>query len=441
MNRLPVIATLLVVCVSWACGSTTDSPDGVGPDVPGDSIPPVDAIDAALDVAADTGDAADDIDDVFQGNDPGDSAGPGDIPGEFFLPDVPLGPAFHQTGLIVPADSIGCVDDDGNPSEDCNHHGSSVWVTADGTVIAVWYHGKGEKSKDSAVLWAKRPAGGDWQDWEVLYDLPDHAEGNPVFWVNDRTGVWHLFFITLFGPTWNDGQIRMITSSDEGANWSDVTVLREEHHWMIRNKPIRMSNGEVLLPCYDESLYTPTFMVSGDDFQTSGDQIDMGENLLLTVNQIQPTVLERTDRTLVALMRNSNSYVPQYAWEMTSTDFGRTWSEPSASPIPNGNHSNEMIRLRSGRWAIAFNNSLGSRYPLSVALSEDEGLTWTVVADVRDDCPSPGACSYGYPSIAQDPTDDTLWISYTHNRQTIGWVHVSERWILEKGDAFEAVAE
>jgi predicted neuraminidase len=63
------------------------------------------------------------------------------------------------------------------------------------------------------------------------------------------------------------------------------------------------------------------------------------------------------------------------------------------------------------------------------------------VADVRDDCPSPGACSYGYPSIAQDPTDDTLWISYTHNRQTIGWVHVSERWILEKGDAFEAVAE
>lgn len=351
-----------------------------------------------------------------------------DAPDDADLPDVFAEKPFVEFGEIVAPNMIDCVTDDGVTTRNCNHHGSSVWVTKDQTVVAVWYQGAGEKSLDSRILWAKRPAGQDWTDWKVLYDLTDHAEGNPVFWVNDVTGDWHLFYVTLFGPTWNDGQIRMITSTDEGKTWSAPMVLREEHKWMTRNKPIRMTNGEILLPTYDERLYTPTFMISDNDFTTTPLEIDMGEYLFFHINEIQPSVIERRDGTIVAIMRNTNEDVDHYAWKITSTDFGRTWSLPETTPIPNNGHSNEMIKLADGRWAITFNNNLMDRYPVSIALSGDEGQTWDIVANVRDDCPDT-SCSYGYPSIAQDPVDQSLWVTYTHNRETVGWVHVNEAWL------------
>ena len=373
---------------------------------------------------------------------PSDTVTPEVTPGEVAQTDTtpaPPPPALLRRGLVLPEDSIPCVTDDGESSDSCNHHGSSVTVTDDGTVLVTWYHGHREKSLDSKILWARLPPDAEeFEHWEVLYDEPERAQGNPVLWINDQTGDWQLFFITLFGPTWNDGQIKMITSADRGATWSPPAVLREELNWMVRNKPIRLSNGELLLPCYDEFLYTPTFLVSGDDFASSWEEIDMffaDPPAVGLIGKIQPTVLERDDNTLVALMRNENEQAEQRAWQFTSSDQGRTWSEASLSAVPNCGNSMEMIELRSGAWIIVFNNSHQRRFPLSVALSDDQGRTWSAVADIQAECPVE-RCSFGYPSIAQNPVDETIWVTYTHNRRAIGWVQLNERFVRESSSTF-----
>lgn len=361
-----------------------------------------------------------------------DDFGPLDVGETESIAPEPL----YEKGLIAPVDSIPCFHHgSGQEAQDCNHHGSSVSVQPDGTVLAVWYHGVAEKSKDSRILISRRPAGGGWSLPEVLFDDPDFAEGNPVIWVRED-GELYLFFVTILGENWPDAEVRLITSADSGVSWSPVKVLRKEWNWMVRNHPLRLSTGELLLPCYDEKFYSSSFMYSADDFGADWEEsVVDGEWLFEHLSQIQPSVIEREDGTLYALLRNTSNGLPRTAWQMTSGDMGRTWSPQSPSEVPNDDNSLEMLELASGRVMVVFNNTPSGRFPLAGALSDDEARTWSAVATLNDDCEGTG-CSYGYPSLAQDPTDGSVWVTYTHNRGSIGWVHVNEPWMLQQKDAF-----
>jgi len=377
---------------------------------------------------ADGGDGGTDVPDLRDASPDADVA----------LPDLtPSEPVFER-GDILPPDSLPCVNlDTGEETFHCNHHGSSVAVTADGTVLAVWYHGLGEKSKDSRIVWSRRPHGGDFGPVEVLYDNPGLAEGNPAIWIRED-GTFYLFFVTIFGESWNDAKILLIRSTDGGKSWTGPQVIREEWGWMVRNHPVRMSNGELLLPAYSEILYAPAFLISTDDFVKEWLQVspdDDAEFLINHLGQIQPAVVERTDHTLFAINRDTNAS-HKMAFEMTSADFGRTWTPGVQSQIPNDNTGIDMTRLASGRLVLAFNNTTSGRYPLSAALSEDDGLTWNAIADLDGPCEDPGGCSHGYTSVAQDPTDLSIWITFTDERATIGWVHLNEPWLLQQKGAF-----
>jgi predicted neuraminidase len=35
--------------------------------------------------------------------------------------------------------------------------------------------------------------------------------------------------------------------------------------------------------------------------------------------------------------------------------------------------------------------------------------------------------------VVQNTRDGTIWASYTHNRETIGWVHFNEAWLKQGG--------
>jgi hypothetical protein len=419
---LPVVLALAMLP---GCGGRggTDAGADAPPDLPGD-LPadvPGDVPDAPADLAADT---------------PADL--PPDTPADPGRDLPPLPPVF-EAGLVAPLDSIPCTDDAGNPTNSCNHHGSSVAVDPDGTVLAVWYSGRGEYSPDSRIVWSRLPPGVPraWTPWETLFDEPDIPEGNPVIHVDDRTGEWWMFFVTVHGTSWNDGILRMIRSADRGAHWSAPVTLRDEKNWMFRNRPIRLSNGEVLVPCYDETLFVPTYLVSADGFTKAWEQVSPPEDRLIqALGQIQPTVIERPDASLFALMRNGNVLCRGAGIEVTSTDRGRTWSDPACSAVPNPGGAMEMTRLPSGAVALAFDNSPTDRQPLAVALSDDHGATWAAVGNVLDACDG-GSC--GYPSIAGDPTDGSAWVTYTHNRRTIGFVHVSEAWVRQKNDALATI--
>ncbi|MCX7959052.1 MAG: hypothetical protein N3B13_08395, partial [Deltaproteobacteria bacterium] len=60
----------------------------------------------------------------------------------------------------------------------------------------------------------------------------------------------------------------------------------------------------------------------------------------------------------------------------------------------------------------------------------DEGHSFIALADINNECDKEGGCSYAYPSIIQDREDETIWVSYTHNRETIGFVHFNKEWLM-----------
>ena len=188
------------------------------------------------------------------------------------------------------------------------------------------------------------------------------------------------------------------------------------------------------------------------------------------------------DGSLVAVFR---SRWADHVYLTRSHDNGRSWDVPITSGLPNNNSSVQMTRLTNGHLAIVFNNvrakesterrlslydeiedgadegaSDGSeetsptaggsagegrtafwgtpRAPLSIAISEDGGRTWSRIRDLEV---GDGFCltnnssdarnrEYSYPSIKQTP-DGAIHIAYTYFRQRIKYVRIREDWVFK----------
>jgi Neuraminidase (sialidase) len=75
-------------------------------------------------------------------------------------------------------------------------------------------------------------------------------------------------------------------------------------------------------------------------------------------------------------------------YQATSQDGGQTWSPAAPSPLTAPESMARLIRLRSGRLLVVWNNVSSTtqqpRHPLVAALSADGGQTWgqpRVIAD------------------------------------------------------------
>mmetsp|Transcript_20318 Transcript_20318/g.48397 ORF Transcript_20318/g.48397 Transcript_20318/m.48397 type:complete len:136 (+) Transcript_20318:1256-1663(+) len=109
-----------------------------------------------------------------------------------------------------------------------------------------------------------------------------------------------------------------------------------------------------------------------------------------------------------------------------SGDGGRTWGRAYATKLPNNNSGLDVARLADGTLILAYNPVSGdwaARYPLRVALSKDNGETWSIYWDVETD---PG--EYSYPAIIpwEDPERGLGFsLTYTWMRRSIGFVSMS----------------
>jgi len=165
-----------------------------------------------------------------------------------------------------------------------------------------------------------------------------------------------------------------------------------------------------------------------------------------------------------------------------SMDYGRTWSDPVPTELPNNNSSIQFVTLNKGHLALVFNNISATkdtarraslydeiedeneeaipvvqpaipanikvdkqgrkafwgtpRAPMSIALSEDDGKTWNSIRDVEIGdgyCMSNNSTEkrnreFSYPSIKQT-ADGKIHVAFTYFRQTIKYVQIDEAWI------------
>ncbi|MFI7703120.1 exo-alpha-sialidase [Nonomuraea sp. NPDC049480] len=320
---------------------------------------------------------------------------------------------------------------------------ASTLAVVDGAPVVAWFAGTREGTPDNRVRIAR---GGRTSTLDTGRDV---AHWNPVLAVGPDGALWLFCKAGARISEW----ITLVTRSyDGGGTWEPVRELvpgdRSGGRGPVKNPPLLTPGGRRwLAPGSTERWgepprWDPYVDVSDDAGQTwTRAPIPVDHDALTGAGHIQP-VLWWAAAGPVALMRSTEGR----AYRSVSDDGGLTWSPAEPTSLPNNNSGLAAVALPSGRVACVHNpaaESWGSRCPLVVSLSDDDGLTWhpgpTVDDGVTPVDPSvprlrhqgvasgfapgdagvvtSGVAEYSYPSAVV--TADHLLVTYTWQRRGI----------------------
>lgn len=301
-------------------------------------------------------------------------------------------------------------------------HASTI-VESQGKLIAAWFGGTHEKHPDVGI-WLARYENGRWTAPVevangVIAPVKRYPTWNPVLFQPKR-GPLMLFY--KVGPSPTEWWGMLMTSDDAGKTWSRPRKLPDGIFGPIKNKPVELSNGDLLAPTSTEDQgWRVHFERSSDGGQTwqKIEPINDGKEFAI----IQPSILFHRDGRLQALCRSRQGKLVE-SW---SSDNGRTWTKPGATTLPNPNSGTDAVTLKDGRQLLVYNHATtvagkwgGPRTPLNVAVSDD-GKTWKSALVLESE---PG--EFSYPAVIQT-ADGLVHITYTWKRQRIKHVVVDPR--------------
>jgi predicted neuraminidase len=314
-------------------------------------------------------------------------------------------------------------------------HAATIAEVAPGELLAAWFAGTYEGHPDVAI-WSARHANGAWSEPDILADEAGVSHYNPLLF-RDRTGLLWLFYkIGISVPTWT-GMHRQ--SRDGGRTWTAPAMLPAGLLGPAKNKPITLSNGDILCgtsaetwgswACWVEASadggrrwtrHGPIEAPGAGRYEAGRETVvsavwDESSGALLLPKHfpgvIQPTLWEYAPGRVKMLMRSTQKVGRVCA--SLSDDHGRTWSAAERLPIPNPNSGLDAVRLTDGRVVLVCNPVSEGRTPLSVLVSEDNGATWPRRIDLET-----GPGEYSYPSVIQ-ADDGRLHVVATHERKRI----------------------
>jgi predicted neuraminidase len=355
--------------------------------------------------------------------------------------------------------------------EDIHNHSSCVVECPNGDLFAVWYRGTGERKADDVQIFGARLRKGaeQWEERFLLADTPGYPDCNPAVFVSPGAKDLWLFYPTILDHNWEGALLKYAVSDDyqgEGSPaWKKEGVFhvtpeglgedidkalakldtvafpfpkklldeaKERGHqeiyqrlgWMPRVRAIVLKSGRWMLP-----LYTDTFSASLVAYSDDQGKTWKFSNAMLGFGNIQPSLVEKEDGTVVAFMRDNGP--PKQVAVAESADGGATWGEVRRIEVVNPGAGIEVTKLKSGKWALIYNDSILGRHTLALAVSEDEGETWKRTRYLERAAPKTE--SFHYPSMFQ-AEDGTIHATYTHGGRpegsTIRHAEFTEEWLL-----------
>lgn len=330
---------------------------------------------------------------------------------EFDLPDV----AKPGQNGYVSGELIYSLDD--KPTPQC--HASTIAETPAGWLVAAWFGGKHEKSPDVGI-WVSRHDGKTWsKPIEVANGVqsPDkrYPCWNPVLF-QPKAGSLMLFY--KVGPSPSQWWGMLTTSKDDGKTWSPPRKLGENDkigHLLgpVKNKPVQLKDGSILCPSSTEHdgwrVHFELTRDGGKTWQVIGPIHDGKE-----ISAIQPSVLTYPDGKMQILCRTRQNVIGQ-SW---SNDGGKSWSDVTATELPNPNAGTDAVTLADGRQLLVYNHTTRSggfpsgRNMLNVAISQD-GKSWKPVLTLERD-----KSEFSYPAVIQT-NDGNIHITYTYQRRSV----------------------
>ncbi|MFS8616788.1 MAG: sialidase family protein [Solitalea sp.] len=328
----------------------------------------------------------------------------------------PARDAYRSGRLIYPLDD--------KPTPEC--HASTLAETPQGLVVA-FFAGTYERHPDVGIR-VSRLVDGVWTPpVEVANGVQDDSLRypcwNPVLF-QPADGPLMLFY--KVGPSPSSWWGMRITSDDGGKTWSAPQKLGENEkigHLIgpVKNKPVQLEDGTLICPSSTEvevasadvrwMVHLEVSRDNGDSWEVIGPLNDG-----IAFDAIQPSILTYPDGRLQLLCRTRQDVIAQ-SW---SADGGKTWSEMTATMLPNPDSGTDAVTLRDGRQLLVYNHTTkqspppNNRNMLNVAISTD-GLEWTRVMTLENE---PHRAGYSYPAVIQT-SDGLVHITYTYWRESI----------------------
>ena len=271
----------------------------------------------------------------------------------------------------------------------------------DGSVLAV-DTAQVHVSRDDGRSWEARPLFKDAAKFSANFEravLRTHSGVVVIAFTNAKETVFAWDQVVKTPRPENRKPVYVVRSRDDGRTWEEPRFVQDGYCGAVRSM-IQLRSGRIVLgsqmavsnPGRNVSLT----WASDDDGQTwrRSNIIDLGEYGRFGDHGggIEGTLVELKDGRLTILLRT-----PQGVFtEAFSADGGLTWKDVRPSKIQASPAPGLMWRLQSGRIALFWNRwidrerRLGRREQLSLALSENEGSTWTPPVIVAKDPTEPG---------------------------------------------------
>lgn len=295
-------------------------------------------------------------------------------------------------------------------------HGPSLTAFPDGELLAAWYSYEGPHELNGSTIYTARLGGGAerWDPPQVHLDR-SLGEGNPVLY-SEGDAVW-MFSAVALQTWWSTARIEVQRSLDRGHTWTDPVPIDGPFGSNLRFPPVRLRDGTLLLPAYDD-LFQQSLFFSSEDGQTwslrSAVWTEVGHQ------NLQPSITELDSGRVLAVMRNSGT---GWLWVSASDDGGWSWAPPRDGGFANPGAPAQLLKLASGNLLLVFNNSNEIRGVLSVTISADDGITWLPPKVLVE-----GGREHIYPAAAQTP-DGLIHILYSHARERIEHITLNEAWL------------
>jgi predicted neuraminidase len=299
------------------------------------------------------------------------------------------------------------------------------------SLTAFWFAGTRESSADVQI--AASQFDRSTQQWSVARFVVNRQAigealgfgvrrlGNPVAWL-DGHGRVHLFVVATGLGGWAAARIIHLRQSQEDQDFSElsfdvVRVLPLSWLWntsfLVRNAPLPLKDGGMVLPVHFElGIKYPLAL----RFDAGGEFLGM-VRISSRKHLLQPTLMMVTESNWLALMRDQRAD-GKVAVVQTS-DGGQNWTDLPDLSLDNPDSSVAGLALAPGRMFLAHNSSPHSRTALDLSASAD-GRTWFLAQTLAHGA---GSDEYSYPALAW--SDDSLWLSYTDQRQSIAWQRFS----------------
>ncbi len=299
------------------------------------------------------------------------------------------------------------------PTPEC--HASTILVRDDGKKLAAWFAGTKEANPD-VLIFVSRFDGESWSTPRAVTPEVDIQHWNPVLF--EMNGEVVLFY--KMGYPIADWHTRYITSKDFGESWSEPRELVAGDvsggRGPVKNKPIRISNGNILAPGSTEKGPWRCFVDIFDGKEWRKRNIPVELENAEKVNVIQPTLWESSEGHIHALVRSNIGRI----YRSDSKDYGETWSPIYPTDMPNNNSGIDCVKLTDGRIVLLCNpieKNWGPRTPLSLYISENNGESFQKVLDLET-----AEGGFAYPSVVE--IGGHLHIVYTYNRKKIVYAEI-----------------